>query len=1122
MNATDIQIRNLTFLNCGQDLTFDLSVLCNVSCRAAIAFDTIDTLLISGVTVNYSSGWGVYAKRVFGSSSVVESTFSHNAGTSVYDGGNVAILYTDCSADASDTILSLSSLKVLYGYSSHKTPVAPGLSLLLECTRINVSISNVVMIGNGANSKIFSTGGNIAIIYRNYTNLVVNFVTVQDCYIANGSASQGAGMFVSILEASPVSTFPANNTQTVAQSLQVSNTHFIGNHAWSFAGGVYIIMHEMPFVYGVTGELIFENCNFLNNTVTLLPSTNRDGGTAVHITNHNVPSYLLHGAPQFNISFVGCNFSGNSLITSNRCSGSGTVFITMNPAGTHFVNCTLVNNTCSALVAVESVFVFHGTISILGNNGTDGGGLVLCDRSYMYLTPHTNITFDSNHAWHTGGAIYTEEECLQSIPLCFFQLDEKIIFNFDLLDTVHIRMVGNTAAYAGSAVYGGSVDYCLVLGVGSHLLLVPSGPQIFERVFEIIHSSSDQSYISSNPTDICFCDNAAMTPNCNKSTFQVTAFPGQRFNLSVVVVGQKYGTVPGDIHASFSRAGPSLHTLEDVQTINSTNCSALGYTVYSGDRSEVIVLQVQRPEYNRGIYFHPIQRHIEVSLKMCPPGFALNHNPTYCDCVDLLAMNNISCSINAKTIHRRPPVWIGYNGYNKTGVIFHHHCPFDYCLPHDVNIRATNFTIEEDEQCDVGRTGVLCGACKEGLSLALGTSKCIPCTNYWLVLLVVFIFAGVALVFLLIVCNLTVTEGTINGLIFYANIVQINSAVFFPPKHVHVLNDFLTVFIAWLNLDLGIQTCFYNGMDAYVKAWLQFAFPIYIWLITILIIVLSQQFRTVASLVGHNSVQVLATLLLLSYAKLLRAIMATFSVAFLAYPDGSTRALWLHDGTIDYFHVKRIPLLVVALFFGIVSLPFVLSLLFIQCLQRNSHVRIFSWVNKLKPIFDAYTGPYKDKYRFWTGLLLLVRCVLFVTFALNILGAPGVNLLAIAVACMCLLPLIHGVYRKWPLVVLEFLSIFNLGTFSLATAYVLNNGGSQVAVASISTTIAFGIFIGILVWHAYSEIRVLRMHEVFSNWIRKVRRKDALRNPVQFDSETDSEEADEVDYREPLLAYEDT
>jgi len=400
-------------------------------------------------------------------------------------------------------------------------------------------------------------------------------------------------------------------------------------------------------------------------------------------------------------------------------------------------------------------------------------------------------------------------------------------------------MTGNTADYAGSAVYGGSLDYCLVLGVGSHLLIVPSGPHIFKLVFNFTNTSynSDPSYISSDPTNICFC-NASMKPNCSESAFQVTAFPGKRFNLSVVVVGQKNGTVPGDIHATFTRDGPSLGVLEDVQTINSTKCSNLSYTVYSSDHSERIFLKVQRPEYSMrsGIYLHPIQRDIEVLLKECPPGFTLNQNPAYCDCVHLLTVNNVSCNISTQKIHRPPPVWIGCHNDTapNTGVIFHHHCPFDFCLPHNVDINVTNLTIKEDEQCDVGRTGVLCGACKEGLSLALGTSKCIHCTNYWLLLLVAFVFAGIALVFLLIVCNLTVTEGTLNGLIFYANIVQINSAIFFPPKHVPVLNDFLTIFIAWLNLDLGIQTCFYNGMDAYAKTWLQFAFPIYIWLITIL------------------------------------------------------------------------------------------------------------------------------------------------------------------------------------------------------------------------------------------------------------------------------------------------
>ena len=92
-----------------------------------------------------------------------------------------------------------------------------------------------------------------------------------------------------------------------------------------------------------------------------------------------------------------------------------------------------------------------------------------------------------------------------------------------------------------------------------------------------------------------------------------------------------------------------------------------------------------------------------------------------------------------------------------------------------------------------------------------------------------------ALVILLITCNVTVTEGTINGLIFYANIVRMNHTIFFPPYN----SNILTIFIAWINLDIGIQSCFYNGMDGYTLTWLQFLFPIYIWTIIIFIILLS-------------------------------------------------------------------------------------------------------------------------------------------------------------------------------------------------------------------------------------------------------------------------------------------
>ena len=226
----------------------------------------------------------------------------------------------------------------------------------------------------------------------------------------------------------------------------------------------------------------------------------------------------------------------------------------------------------------------------------------------------------------------------------------------------------------------------------------------------------------------------------------------------------------------------------------------------------------------------------------------------------------------------------------------------------------------------------------------------------------------------LVLLNLTVSIGTINGIIFYANIVRANTATFFPDK---TANTFLSWFIAWLNLDIGIETCFYNGLDGYMKTWLQFTFPSYIWFLTIFIIISSKYSRKAASLFGMNTVQVLATLFLFSYAKLLRLTITVFQPTQLT--DGLK--VWHYDGNIPYLGSKHIPLMLVSLFFFVLFfIPYTLIIFGIQWLQIFSHWKPFRWVNKLKPLFDAYTGPYEDKHRYWTGLLLLVRIILFFFF----------------------------------------------------------------------------------------------------------------------------------------------
>ena len=126
--------------------------------------------------------------------------------------------------------------------------------------------------------------------------------------------------------------------------------------------------------------------------------------------------------------------------------------------------------------------------------------------------------------------------------------------------------------------------------------------------------------------------------------------------------------------------------------------------------------------------------------------------------------------------------------------------------------------------------------------------------------------------------------------------------------------DALSVFIAWLNLDFGIETCFYNGLDAYTNTWLQFVFPVYIWVLVGLMILISHCSQRFAKLLlGNNPVSVLATLILLSCAKIIRTLIIAVYITYLEYPANYNRMVWLHDANIDYLVGKHIPLFLVAM-----------------------------------------------------------------------------------------------------------------------------------------------------------------------------------------------------------------
>ena len=391
-------------------------------------------------------------------------------------------------------------------------------------------------------------------------------------------------------------------------------------------------------------------------------------------------------------------------------------------------------------------------------------------------------------------------------------------------------------------------------------------------------------------------------------------------------------------------------------------------------------------------------------------------------------------------------------------------------------------------QCGLNSlSGGACG-CPSGLSLSLGDPEyCLKCSNIYLVLIIPFALAGFALVFFIKVLNLTVAEGTINGLIFYANIVQANQAVFFPAQETNPLK----VFIAWLNLDLGITTCFFDGLDAYWKTWLQFVFPLYLWAIITLIIYLSRKFQAVAKIIGNNSVPILATLILLSYSKLLYTIIAALSLSFQKVSDNSTVAVWSFDGNIEYLSGKHIPLFLVALVVLLfLWLPYTALLLFQQCIQKIGNYRIRRWMLRLKPFLDAYFGPLMGEHRYWFGVLLIARAVLLLVFCFT--NHPSVNLLAVITVTILLLThlpydnhmMVHpngasksirfwggSYYRKPYLSLLETSFLLNLVMLAAGSWYVRSAEGSQRDVVYTFVGITFCQFIGIIILRSYNQLK---------------------------------------------------
>ena len=750
---------------------------------------------------------------------------------------------------------------------------------------------------------------------------------------------------------------PLNISNSIVSEHKENNMHT--------SSTVYVTMRSQPF-YNV--QVLLKNVQFINNSATY---------TGICF-NANTAYEPMFGGKRLSVRLINVNASNN--IQSN---GAASVFTNSSMfvfyrldyvyiEGVHPYVSDFRNNLGSVIDAFSTNVYLHGRINFTNNTASMGPAILLRGSSFLVLSNDTFVLFKKNVAFINGGAIYSVAEGTE-INDCFLQLvtsksDTRLLTdNFN----VHLTFIDNLAFVAGNSIYARPLQHCFQ--TKGHIF--PRNlTDLYQKIFHFPGSTIDRQ-MTSIPVTICKCNESSHEPNCTERFETYEMYPGQSLSVYIVALDENNVQVQSQVNAFFSYnrslivplPGWNLVSKQEITRFIGRSCQKFNYTIESD-------LKVTEGHLNLAVPGKPSYIYVPIKLKKCPPGLILKNDRCQCGAFVSNQSFGLTCNSNEMTVTKGANAWVGIvTQGNKSVIGYSKYCPNEYCstTSNVLHINDSNSTV-----CLNNREGVLCGNCKSGYSALHRGPECKVCSNNGLFWLIGNVSAGLILVFLLFFFKLTINVGAVGGLIFYANVFAIANAI--PINQPY--NIPLVQLVQLLNMRQAFAACLYSGMHYYVNLYMNFFYSLYLWLIVGFIIFLAHYSTKVANLLMGSSVQVLMTLIHLSLAKLLVSSIDTFLFARVHTESADPYTVWLYNGSIHYGTGVHIPLLITAsLFTSIVIVPYVgLALFGWTCLR-------FSYINKFRPFFDTIYGPYKDSYRYWFGL----RLVLLVFIAISTASMTG-------------------------------------------------------------------------------------------------------------------------------------
>jgi len=941
-NVTNLELRSIQFANCGRKENRVLKNYHNTfahKCNGVLCLNHCNTVKISGLTVIANPDVSaIVAVNVLASSfedvKIAISCVYPNYSSSPVNG--IEFYFSDYKmhhTQPSTTITSITYDTTIRNYIYDNDGFCnSSYALFLVLIQESYGISMAVQDTN------FAQFFNSSVLYyhgESCGQYIDNNIAFYNCCISNNIGNINLNMF-EVLVHSDGYIYSSHRDQrkcdTQSNTITFSDCSFVNNSNMNS-----LLYFDIKSTLLFNARINIKYSHFLYNHELQIIKVNSEVKVLWQLSHHITLAETI----------ISSNWHNN--LVSMISSTNGNIELS---------NALITNNTYETILTLYfSVLGYEKYVEFSSNSARF---IIQAEEgSYYLLKEYTTVNITQNQVYTSTitSAVYNE----RLDQICYYQfvsdrgnLDHEFAVNKTL--NYKILFVNNTYSAPWYEIKRWSSRNC------SWLPEIAFYSSKSSKVYGVVVESNvvwaSRKIIESTMSIVCPCS-AVNEFDCMERHLG-SVYPGQTLTAKLIIV-QLYSlsnTMIADTSKS-KHACKITDAQEISQTYPSHTCNEYNYTVSSNRHECELYLG---PEGIPEVFY--------VTVNPCPPGFFKRKKHRSCHCDPALKSFTTSCNLQDQAIMRPPKSWIAGRSSNRSHVYsLSHNCPFDYCLPHKSYVNLSM----PDQQCQYKRSGILCGHCQHGLSAVFGSSHCKQCSSVHLLIVVPIAIAGAVLVVMIFWLNITVTNGIINTFIFYANVININFSLFFPKCHSGC------VLFAFSNLELGVDTCFYNGMDAFSKTCLRLVFPFYLLLIVFALIIGSRYSTKIQRLTAQRALPVLATLLLLIYTKILITVCSVlfFFSPITHLPGGHITFVWSVDTKVPLFGIRFSILFAFCLILFLILLPFNVLLLFPRMFSR------FRLINAFKPLLDAYLGPYKDSFSYWMGLQLFLRAVFLGLSALD-------------------------------------------------------------------------------------------------------------------------------------------